>query len=146
MKRIPPTLSMDIPVPLPVFLELCEHREKTGCRQEISELAGLAIRAWLATRANEGGSCRNASAMSGYQWKELFLPAGTMLRTAFKGRNFNATVEGDCIIFNGDAVSPSEFVNAPGGVGRNAWRVLWLLFPDDSAWKLASTCREKWLK
>jgi hypothetical protein len=80
--------------------------------------------------------------LSGYQWKGLFLPCGTVLRTSFKGRNFQATVDGDCVMFDGRAVSPSEFVNAVGGTARNAWRAVWLLFPDEKIWRIAATCRD----
>jgi hypothetical protein len=80
--------------------------------------------------------------LSGYQWKGLFLPSGTVLRTAFKGRTHQATVQGDAVFFDGRAVSPSEFVNAVGGTARNAWRAVWLLFPDEKIWRPAATCRD----
>lgn len=80
--------------------------------------------------------------LSGYQWKDLFLPSGTVLRTVFKGRHYLATVQEASIIFEGRDVSPSEFVNAVGGSSRNAWQVLWLLFPNEKIWRLATACRE----
>jgi hypothetical protein len=48
-------------------------------------------------------------ATSGYQWKHLFLPNGTLLRTIFNDRKI---------------ISPSGFANAVGGVQRNAWKAI----------------------
>jgi hypothetical protein len=82
-------------------------------------------------------------ATSGFQWKHLFLPNGTLLRTIFNGKNFHCLVEEDHIRYNGQIISPSGFANAVGGVRRNAWKVIWVLFPDSSVWKLAGTLRTK---
>jgi hypothetical protein len=79
--------------------------------------------------------------IAGYQWKSLFLPNGTLLRTVFNGKNFHCLVEDDRIHFNGQSVSPSGFANAVGGMRRNAWKVIWVLFPNTSEWKLAGTLR-----
>ncbi len=77
----------------------------------------------------------------GYQWKSVFLPDGTMLRTVFGGKNYHCQVENDHILYNGQAVSPSGFINAVGGVRRNAWRSTWLLRPEDKHWILADSVR-----
>jgi hypothetical protein len=50
MKSPPQVFNMHIPIPMPVFLELCDHREKTGCKQEIFEMAGAAVREWIAAQ------------------------------------------------------------------------------------------------
>jgi len=65
------------------------------------------------------------------------------LRTVFGGKNYHCVVEGDHILYNGQAVSPSGFVNAVGGMRRNAWRCTWILFPDSKDWKLADTLRAR---
>ena len=80
-------------------------------------------------------------AATGYQWKRLFLPSGTLLRTVFGGKNHHCMVEGDSIIYDKRAVSPSGFVNAVGGVRRNAWKCTWVLFPESNDWKLADSLR-----
>ena len=79
----------------------------------------------------------------GYQWKHLFLPNGTLLRTIFNGENYHCLVEKDHIRYKGLETSPSGFVNAVGGVRRNAWKVIWILFPNSSVWKLAGTLRTR---
>lgn len=68
-------------------------------------------------------------------------PNGTLLRTVFNGKNFRCLVEEDRIFYNGREVSPSGFANAAGGVRRNAWKVMWIPFPNSSVWKLAGTLR-----
>ena len=80
---------------------------------------------------------------AGYQWKSLFLPHGTVLRTVFKGKSHHCRVDVDQILYQGEACSPSGFVNAVGGVRRNAWKSVWLLFPDAKHWQLADTLRTR---
>jgi hypothetical protein len=135
------TITIDIPVPLAQFRALCQHKEKTGSRQEIHEMAEEAVREWLAAQAQRASAAHQSAAMKGYQWKDVFLPDGTVLRTVLEGRNVHATVEGDTVIFNGRTVSPSRFVNSAGKTVRNAWTAIWLLFPHQSIWKLANDCR-----
>jgi hypothetical protein len=83
------------------------------------------------------------AATRGYQWKSLFLPDGTLLRTVFGGKNFHCLVENDQILYNSQPVSPSGFVNAAGGMRRNAWRSIWILLPENKEWKLADTLRTR---
>lgn len=78
---------------------------------------------------------------SGYQWKQVFLPAGTRLRASFGRAAYFATVEGDEITHEGLAMSPSCFANLHGSGNRNAWRAVWLNFPGSAQWLLADTCR-----
>jgi hypothetical protein len=52
--------------------------------------------------------------MSGYQWKHLFLPNGTLLRTIFDGKNFHCLMEDDHIRYNG--VSPSANCSCGGSL------------------------------
>lgn len=132
---------MDIPVPLSLFLALCNHQEQTGARQEISEMAAEALGEWLAAQAQRIKAAHAPAAMRGYQWKDVFLPHGTVLRAVIEGNNHHATVEGDKVMFNGEPVSPSQFVNSVGRSVRNAWNVIWLLFPQQSKWKRAADCR-----
>jgi hypothetical protein len=130
------TITMDIPVPLEIFMALCRHREQTGCKEEIWQMAGAAMRDWLQLQQQLASASCN-----GYQWKNLFLPHGTLLRSVIKGQSFHASVSGDCVMFEGKRVSPSGFVNAHGGAARNAWKAIWLLFPGHARWRLAANCR-----
>ncbi len=61
----------------------------------------------------------------------------------YNGKNLHCLVEGDQLLYQGRAVSPSRFANTVGGGGRNAWNVIWVLFPATRGWKLAGTLRKK---
>ena len=134
--------AIDVPVPVRVFSDLCAYRERSGDRRDIALLAETAIAHWLALQAGQPASHSGRRAVNGYQWKHVFLPSGTLLRTRYQGKSFHAAVEGDDIVFEGRKVSPSEFVNALGGAARNAWQRIWVLFPNEATWLLAAGLRD----
>src|SRR4051795_122211 len=75
------------------------------------------------------------------------MPSGTRLRMWYDGRFHYADVVGDDINFQGRKVSPAQLANSVAGNTRNAWRDIWLLFPGETKWKLASLRRrraQKW--
>lgn len=133
---------MAIPVPLRDCEALFDYKERTRCREDLCELAGQAIRSWLKVQTAKEKAGRRGQATKGYQWKQLFLPNGTVLRVVIEGRNYQATVKRDRIIFDGKAVSPSQFANPTSSSRRNAWNRIWLLFPGAAHWRRASACRE----
>jgi hypothetical protein len=130
----------DIPLPLAVWHQLIDASVKGGYQKEDWEIATEAIDQWV---RRQNPDAIPMPAATGYQWKEQFLPAGTLLRTVFGGKNYHCMVEGDQILYDGKPVSPSGFVNAVGGIRRNAWRCTWILFPDSKDWKLADTLRTR---
>jgi hypothetical protein len=140
MRRLHPHPRMDIPISLAAYQQLLVASAGTGHQKEDWEIAAEAIDEWMRRHAPDTIAM---PATKGYQWKALFLPEGTLLRTVFGGKNHHCMVEGDAIVFNGQAVSPSAFVNAVGGIRRNAWRCTWILFPDTKEWKLADTLRTR---
>jgi hypothetical protein len=140
VKREHPEPAMTLPVSMEMYQQLMSAAIQSGFKQEIWEIGATAIREWM-TRNNPDSFAMPA--LSGYQWKQLFLPNGTLLRTIFGGKNFHCLVEGDHIVYNGEKVSPSGFVDAVGGVRRNAWKATWILFPNSSIWKLAESLRTK---
>jgi hypothetical protein len=133
---------MTIPIPFPLFMALCDHKEKIRSRQEIDDMAGEAIREWLAAQEQRAAAAHQPSALLGYQWKGLFLPDGTILRALLNAKNVHAIVDGNRIVFDGKQVTPSGLVNAAGRAVRNAWTSIWILFPQQSVWKLAADCRD----
>lgn len=81
--------------------------------------------------------------MRGFQWKKLFLPDGTCLRTSHHGNVAFAKVAGDRIVSeDGASLTPSLFANRHA-TGRNAWRFVWLRFPGDDYWMRAADCRTR---
>ena len=129
---------MSFPISLEIYNYLNSASFDTGLEKEIWELGEQAIREWVA-RNKPDSLAKNAC--TGYQWKSVFLPNGTLLRTIFGGKNFHAIVEDDFLRHEGQATSPSRFVNKVGGVHRNAWKSIWVLLPNTSTWFLAASLR-----
>jgi hypothetical protein len=140
MRRQHPDPRMSIPITLEVWHRLTAASFDSDFKKEDWEIAAEAIDEWMRRHKPDALAMQVAK---GYQWKSLFLPTGTLLRTVFDGKNNHCLVEGDQILYNGKAVSPSGFVNAVGGIRRNAWRSTWILFPDSKDWKLADTLRNR---
>ncbi len=138
MRRQHPDRKMDIPISMEIWQKLLGASQDSGYQKEDWEIAAEAIDEW--TRRHRPDAI-SMPLVHGYQWKSAFLPDGTLLRTVFGGKNYHCLVEGDRILYNGQAVSPSGFVNAVGGIRRNAWRCTWILFPDAKDWTLADTLR-----
>lgn len=82
-----------------------------------------------------------AASELGHQWKQVFLPSGTRLRTCFAGRRLFAQVAGDEVIYEGQVVSPSGFANLLGSGNRNAWKNIWISLPGSQEWILAEVYR-----
>src|SRR4051812_48331046 len=133
MKTRPPATSMTLPISHEIYQQLVTASCEGGFEKEDWEIAAIAIREWMTRNSPDSF---NMPPTSGYQWKHLFLPNGTLLRTVFNGKNHHCLVEHDHIRYNGRATSPSGFVNSVGGVNRNAWQVIWILFPNAPTWKL----------
>jgi hypothetical protein len=131
---------MSLPISLEIHQQLLAASIERGFEQETWEIGATAIREWMVRNHPDSFAMQAAA---GYQWKHLFLPNGTLLRTILNGKNYHCLVEDDQLRYNGKAVSPSGFANAVGGVRRNAWKVVWVLFPNSSTWKLAGTLRRK---
>lgn len=104
------------------------------------EIAAIAIREWCARNDPTLGT---PSPADGYQWKQLFLPNGTLLRTIQNKKKRLCVVQHDNIFFEDAVTTPSRFANSGGGANRNAWRVIWVLFPNTSNWRLAADLRPK---
>ncbi|MES3024454.1 MAG: hypothetical protein V4857_23035 [Pseudomonadota bacterium] len=140
MKRQHPSPFDSIPLSQHACAQLIVGALFSDGKKEDWEIAEEAIEDW---------TCRNnpdALAMptlSGYQWKKLFLPDGTLLRTVFDGKNHHCLVQGDAIVYDGRKVSPSGFANAVGGIRRNAWKCLWIRLPNTGEWQLAETLRPR---
>lgn len=131
---------MDIPISLEIYQQLLSASCASGFEKAYWEIGATAINEW--TARHNPDSLRLPSTRE-YQWKQVFPPNGTILRTVFQGKNHHCLVEDDQLRYNGQETSPSRFANAVGGVRRNAWKVTWILFPGTTTWKLAATLRGK---
>jgi hypothetical protein len=136
------TYRMGIPVPMDVFMALSEYLDTNYIKDEIGDALGKFVLDWIAQqKAPAVAEETPPPAGGGYQWKQVFLPSGTRLRTMANGKNYYAVVTGDDILYDGRRVSPSIFANAVASTTRSAWRTLWLQFPDSTQWRRASDCR-----
>lgn len=133
-------LTVPLPVPNDMFNALCDYMDEVKCKRHISELAGAAIRSWIAEARRRAAESAD-QLQKGYQWKTMFLPTGTRLKTSVRGRTFYAVVEGDQILYEGKSVSPHEFANLFGVEGRNAWRDVWVHLPYEPKWQGAGVLR-----
>lgn len=96
---------------------------------------------WLAVEMERQSIRERGYPMLGFQWKNVFLPEGTALRTSYCGAIEFAKVVGNQVVTeDGAKVTPSQFANRHAK-GRNAWRFVWLRFPGNDYWIRASTCR-----
>lgn len=135
-----PNPQASLPITMEEYRQLQSASTATLFEKEFWEIGSMAIRDWL---ANNHPQAIALPSFSGYQWKNVFLPNGTVLRTVFNGTNFHCYVRDDSITYEGKQVSPSGFANAAGGMRRNAWKVVWVLFPNTSTWTLAGELRGK---
>jgi hypothetical protein len=137
-----PTVPLELPSP--TFSALVAYLQESGSNIDPEEVIVVAIEEWIAherKRAARGPVAADRG--RGYQWKSVFLPSGTRLRMWYEGKHHYAEVEDDDIVFGGRVVSPAQMVNSLSGNTRNAWRDIWLLFPGETAWKIASLRRRQ---
>ncbi|PWF49031.1 hypothetical protein [Massilia glaciei] len=140
MKRHHPAVYAEIPISQHIHKQISLASVRSFFEKEDWEIVTEAVEEWIWRHEPDA---LPKSANSGYQWKQLFLPDGTLLRTVFNGKNHHGLVEGDAILYEGRAVSPSGFANAVGGIRRNAWTSIWIRFPNTTEWKLAETLRTR---
>ena len=99
------------------------------------------VNRWLAVEMERSALRERGQAKRGFQWKNVFLPEGTNLRTSYRDTIEFAKVIGDKIVSDDGAnLTPSQFANRHAN-GRNAWRFLWLRFPGNDYWIRANAYR-----
>lgn len=131
-------------VPDDIFDKLTKHADEQQFGTKTKELLFTILRDWDTETLPAPllpEAFIDVSKERGYQWKQLFLPEGTMLRQAFQGTAYYARVVGEKILCNEAHISPSQFVNMHGGGNRNAWHTIWLRFPRETVWRRADQCR-----
>ncbi len=80
----------------------------------------------------------------GYQWQNLFLPNGTQLRMTYRGESSHGEVRNEKVFLKNVAVSPSEFASKiANNTSRNAWRDIYVQFPNSTNWVLAHDLRQR---
>lgn len=131
--------SVYLPMSDMLDLELHLMNAQPGVKLE-EFLTELAMR-WLKIDRERLALRKNSQAMHGFQWKNVFLPDGTNLRTSYLHTVDFAKVIGDRILTDDNkSLTPSLFANRHTK-GRNAWRFVWLRFPGQDYWVRADEYR-----
>lgn len=134
--------TMLLQVDTDTLLKLIGQLRVRGGSQDISAAITSAIELWLREQSKLAAGSDPAS-VRGYQWKSLFLPEGTVLRSWSYSENNYARVEGDKIIHKGKAVSPNQFAQSFARTTRNAWTDLYIRRPEDKQFKPACRLRQE---
>jgi hypothetical protein len=130
-----------INLPLGDLLDFELHLRETRPGVKLEVFIMDLLNRWLAVEKERLAVLRNGPAMRGFQWKNVFLPDGTNLRTSYHHTTEFAKVIGDSIRSDdGSSLTPSLFANRHAK-GRNAWRFIWLRFPGEEYWVRALDCR-----
>lgn len=132
-----------VSLPLATFTDLRFHLMMARSGVEPDVFVTELVQHWLKLEEERLDLRKNGPALRGFQWKNVFLPEGTFLRTSYNHSVEFAKVVGDCIRSDdGEALTPSLFVNRYAK-GRNAWRLIWLRFPGEESWIRADDCRAR---
>jgi hypothetical protein len=135
-------LNRTIYMPWELLKAFSEH---TGLFWSSIEIEGAICDAMAAAMAPQSGQAQapalEDAAAQGYQWKQVFLPEGTVLRASFGRQPYYAVVDGCQIKYGEFSLSPSAFANLQGSGNRNAWKAVWLRFPGFKDWIRADECR-----
>lgn len=125
------------------FLDLEFHLMDTKAGITPEAFVMKLVQRWLAVEKERLALLRSGAATRGFQWKNIFLPDGTRLRTSHRDSVEFAKVAGEHIVAeDGTTLTPSIFANRHAK-GRNAWRFVWLRFPGDDYWIRADQYRSR---
>jgi hypothetical protein len=132
---------VSVEIPAPTYIALLKQLRHTGGGANISEALEAAVEYWLAEQRRLAPDAPES--VRGYQWKSVFLPEGTELRSLSYGQHHSARVEGNQIIHQARAVSPNQFARAFACTTRNAWNDLSIRRPGESTFTLACVLRKQ---
>ena len=126
--------ASSVKVPDHIYMELHYQLRKRGDLRPPVEVMAIALKEWMMRNFDR-------PAGRGYQWKQLFLPEGTLLRLRHNSLSYHAQVEGDQIIYQGKPTSPSAWCALICGGVRNAWRDVHIRRNYTDSWTQASAWR-----
>jgi len=125
------------------FIDLEYHLMNTRPGVKPDAFVSELIKHWLEVDTERLHLHKDGPPMHGFQWKNLFLPEGTCLRTScHQTVEFAKVVKDRIQSDDGASLTPSLFVNRHAK-GRNAWRFIWLRFPGEANWVRACDCRTR---
>jgi len=119
-----------------LYLDLITQLSKSGDMRTPRDIVNIAVRTWLVAHLNRPSG-------RGYQWKELFLPAGTELRLRYQRICYYAVIEGDELVYAGENMSPRDWAFVVTGSARNPWRDVWVRRTVGEGWIRACKLRQQ---
>lgn len=132
--------TFSVPATAQAFTDICAYMDAHNINDPLVVIVTRALYDWMA--AQDAARDREvATDLKGYQWKQLFLPNGTCLRTVVNGEHVTARVTENAVVYGGKNTSPAQFVNRAYGFRCNAWSRIWLLLPGQTEWRLADQLR-----
>ncbi|MBY0557294.1 MAG: hypothetical protein K2P77_08840 [Burkholderiaceae bacterium] len=131
---------VSVPIESRQIQRLIDQLGLRGGAPDLQQALADAIELWLVEQRKlqvGGAPC----SVHGYQWKTVFLPDGTLLRTVSYHDEQCARVQGNEIIFNGRVVTPNQLAHWAGRGTRNAWNDIYVRRPQDKFYIHASRLR-----
>ena len=117
------------------YLDGTEGDDGLWSPEYIEELQNREVDDWL---------IKYGDPQKGHHWQMLFLPNGTRLKMAYKGRDSFAEIRHGKLMDGEVERSPSEWASVVAShTNRNAWRDIWIQRPGDAVWHLADALRRK---
>jgi hypothetical protein len=140
------TSKVAAPIHATVYVGLVDFLRRKGSDRDPTDVIENAIEYWMenADRNTEDfmPEVFEKPQHLGYHWKPLLLPPGTQIRMTYKGQTFHAAIQGDDFIYDEKKITPSWFANmVAAGTSRNAWRDLWIKYPNAREFRLADDLR-----
>ncbi|MYM40483.1 hypothetical protein [Duganella qianjiadongensis] len=127
------------------LLRVIQQLQREGQSPDVSAAINTALEFWLQEKLRLASEPA-AAGQRGYQWKTVFLPEGTILRSWSYGEHNYAEVIGDQIIHQGRPVSPNQFARSFARSMRNAWIDLSIRRPGERYFTIASRLRAESLQ
>lgn len=135
--------NISVPISTSTFIGLVDFlREKNSARDPL-EVIESAIDYWIDNADWKDEILSRVSLATGYSWKSVFLPSGTVLRIRYNSEYHYATVDGDKLMYDGESVSPNKFAMKVADCARDAWRDVWVKRPGDLDFVVANILRSK---
>lgn len=132
--------TFSVPASAQAFTDICAYMDAHSITDPLVKIVTRALYDWMAAQ-DAARERAEVTDLLGYQWKQVFLPAGTYLRTVVNGEHITARVSGCELVYEGKRSSPAQFVNLAHGFRCNAWKRTWLLFPGHTEWRFADKLR-----
>jgi hypothetical protein len=101
-------------LPIVVYVELDLHLMETHPTVKLDAFVTEFLQRWLTIEKERLALRRGGHPLNGFQWKGVFLPDGTNLRTRHGDRTEFAKVVGERIVCDRKFMTPSIFCESAG--------------------------------